>query len=227
MKSIIIAIDGYSSTGKSTLAKALAKKLAYAYIDTGAMYRAVTLYALRNGFIKLDSIDEESLENSLTDIEITFVVSEDCKSEICLNGELIEGEIRGMEVSNSVSYISAIPAVRELLVAQQQQMGISKCVVMDGRDIGSVVFPDAELKLFMTASESIRAQRRFNELNSKGDQVSLEEVRRNISERDYRDIHRDIAPLVQVSDALVLDNSNLTPDEQLEWVLERVRTIIS
>ena len=136
MKGIIIAIDGYSSTGKSTLAKALAKKLAYAYIDTGAMYRAVTLYALRNGFVKLDSIDEESLESSLTEIEITFVISEDSKSEVCLNGELIEGEIRGMEVSNSVSYISAIPAVRELLVAQQQQMGIYKCVVMDGRDIG-------------------------------------------------------------------------------------------
>jgi len=225
MKGIIIAIDGYSSTGKSTLAKALAKKLAYAYIDTGAMYRAVTLYALRNGFIKLNSIDEESLASSLTEIEITFVVSEDSKSEVCLNGELIEGEIRGMEVSNSVSYVSAIPAVRELLVAQQQQMGISKCVVMDGRDIGSVVFPDAELKLFMTASESIRAQRRYSELKFKGDQVSLEEVRRNISERDYRDTHREIAPLVQVADALVLDNSNLTPDQQLEWVLERVRNI--
>ena len=226
MKGIIIAIDGYSSTGKSTLAKALAKKLAYAYIDTGAMYRAVTLYALRNGFVKHDSIDKESLENSLTDIEITFVVSEDSQSAVCLNGELIEDKIRGMEVSNSVSYVSAVPAVRELLVAQQQQMGVSKCVVMDGRDIGSVVFPDAELKLFMTASESIRAQRRYNELSSKGDQVSLEEVRMNISERDYRDTHREIAPLVQVEDALVLDNSNLTPNQQLEWVLERVRSII-
>ena len=226
MKGIIIAIDGYSSTGKSTLANALAKKLAYAYIDTGAMYRAVTLYALRNGFVKHDSIDKESLENSLTDIEITFVVSEDSQSAVCLNGELIEDKIRGMEVSNSVSYVSAVPAVRELLVAQQQQMGVSKCVVMDGRDIGSVVFPDAELKLFMTASESIRAQRRYNELSSKGDQVSLEEVRMNISERDYRDTHREIAPLVQVEDALVLDNSNLTPNQQLEWVLERVRSII-
>jgi len=225
MKGIIVAIDGYSSTGKSTLAKALAKKLAYAYIDTGAMYRAVTLYALRKGYVKIDSIDEVSLENSLNDIEITFVVSEGSNSEVCLNGEHVEGEIRGMEVSKKVSYISAIPAVRELLVAQQQQMGISKCIVMDGRDIGSVVFPDAELKLFMTASEGVRAQRRYSELTSLGEQVSLEEVRRNISERDYRDTHREIAPLVQVADAIVLDNSNLTPDQQLEWVLERVRNI--
>ena len=227
MKDIIIAIDGYSSTGKSTLAKALAKKLDYIYIDTGAMYRAVTLYALRSGFVKFDTIDVKSIENSLKDIEITFIVSEDSESEVCLNGELVESEIRCMEVSNSVSYISAIPAVRDLLVTQQQQMGTLKCVVMDGRDIGSVVFPDAELKLFMTASESIRVQRRFNELRSKGDQVSLEEVRKNISERDYRDIHREIAPLIQVEEALVLDNSRLTQEQQLEWVLEHVRNIIT
>lgn len=227
MNQIIIAIDGYSSTGKSTLAKALAKELAYAYIDTGAMYRAVSLYALRKGYIQDEILNSEALIGDLNKLEITFVLDEQAKSVVCLNGEHVESEIRGMEVSSCVSKVSAIPEVRDLLVAQQQLMGQNGAVVMDGRDIGTVVFPKAELKLFMTASESIRAERRYNELIAKGDTVSLEQVRNNIADRDYADTHRAVAPLVQAKDALVLDNSNLTPEEQLDWVLEKVEAIVS
>lgn len=225
MTSIIIAIDGYSSTGKSTLAKALAKVLKYTYIDTGAMYRAVSLYVLRKGYLSDGEICTDLLIADLNEIEISFVIGDDSSSVICLNGEQVESEIRGMEVSNCVSKVSAIPEVRDLLVAQQQLMGAKKGIVMDGRDIGSVVFPKAEFKLFMTASEEIRARRRYDELMAKGDQVKLEEVKANISERDYRDTHREIAPLIQTDDAIVLDNSNLTPKEQLEWVLEKVNRI--
>ena len=225
MTPIIIAIDGYSSTGKSTLAKALAKALGYTYIDTGAMYRAVSLYVLRKGYINDKGICVQDLITDLHQIELSFVLGDDSNSVICLNGEQVESEIRGMEVSNCVSKVSAIPEVRELLVAQQQLMGEKKGLVMDGRDIGSVVFPNAELKLFMTASEEIRVQRRFDELLAKGDHVKLEVVKANLSERDYRDTHRKIAPLIQTDDAILLDNSKLTPKEQLVWVLEKVNRI--
>ena len=227
MTSIIIAIDGYSSTGKSTLAKALAKALQYAYIDTGAMYRAVSLYVLRKGYLSAGEIRVDDLLADLDQIEISFVLGEGSTSVVCLNGEQVESEIRGMEVSNCVSKVSAIPEVRELLVAQQQLMGEKKGIVMDGRDIGSVVFPNAELKLFMTASEEIRAQRRYDELLAKGDTVKFEEVKANISERDYMDTHRETAPLTKTDDAIVLDNSNLTPKEQLAWVLEKVNRIMA
>lgn len=227
MISIIIAIDGYSSTGKSTLAKSLAKVLGYTYIDTGAMYRAVSLYALRCGYLDASDIDVQGLINDLNEIEISFVLDENSTSVVCLNGEEVESEIRGMEVSSCVSRISAIPQVREFLVAQQQLMGVKKALVMDGRDIGSIVFPDAELKLFMTASEEIRAKRRYDELIAKGDDVDFESVKSNIAERDYRDTHRAIAPLIKTDDAVVLDNSHISPNEQLAWVLEKVNQITS
>ena len=227
MNPIIIAIDGYSSTGKSTLAKALASVLGYTYIDSGAMYRAVTLYALRFGYVNDSVVKVNQLVTKLPEINISFVLTDDSNSEICLNGEKVETEIRGMQVSNCVSQVSAIPQVREMLVAQQQLMGKKKAVVMDGRDIGSVVFPNAELKLFMTASEDIRAQRRYNELIAKGSEVSIEEVKANLSKRDYIDSHRDTAPLIQTNDAIVLDNSHLSQKEQLDWVLEKVKQISS
>ena len=227
MNPIIIAIDGYSSTGKSTLAKALASVLGYTYIDSGAMYRAVTLYALRFGYVNDSVVELDQLVTKLPEINISFVLAEDSNTEICLNGEKVEFEIRGMEVSNCVSQVSAIPQVREMLVAQQQLMGKKKAVVMDGRDIGSVVFPNAELKLFMTASEDIRAQRRHNELIAKGSEVSIEEVKANLFKRDYIDSHRDTAPLIQTNDSIVLDNSHLSQKEQLDWVLEKAKQISS
>jgi len=227
MTAIIIAIDGYSSTGKSTLAKTLAKVLGYTYIDTGAMYRAVSLHALQSAYVSESTINEKALIADLNHIQISFTLGEASNSVVCLNGVQVESEIRGMEVSNCVSRISAIPEVRSFLVNQQQEMGAKKGVVMDGRDIGSVVFPEAELKLFMTAKEEIRAQRRYEELRSKGVHVDLESVKSNIAERDYRDTNRKIAPLIQVDDAIVLDNSTLTPEEQLDWVLEKVQQITS
>lgn len=227
MTAIIIAIDGYSSTGKSTLAKTLAKVLGYTYIDTGAMYRAVSLHALQSAYVSESTINEKALIADLNHIQISFTLGEASNSVVCLNGVQVESEIRGMEVSNCVSRISAIPEVRSFLVNQQQEMGAKKGVVMDGRDIGSVVFPQAELKLFMTAKEEIRAQRRYEELRSKGVHVDLESVKSNIAERDYRDTNRKIAPLIQVDDAIVLDNSTLTPEEQLDWVLEKVQRITS
>ena len=227
MKKIIIAIDGDSSSGKSTLAKALASVLGYTYIDSGAMYRAVTLYALRFGYVSDSVVKVDQLVTKLPEINISFVLTDDSNSEICLNGEKVESEIRGMEVSNCVSQVSTIPKVREMLVAQQQLMGKKKAVVMDGRDIGSVVFPNAELKLFMTASEDIRIQRRYDELIAKGSEVSIEEVKANLSKRDYIDSHRDTAPLIQTNDAIVLDNSHLSQKEQLDWVLEKAKQISS
>lgn len=227
MNPIIIAIDGYSSTGKSTLAKDLASELGYTYIDSGAMYRAVALYALRCGYVNDSDVEVDQLITKLPEINISFVLVEDSNSEICLNGEKVESEIRDMEVSNCVSQVSAISQVRELMVAQQQLMGKKKAVVMDGRDIGSVVFPNAELKLFMTASEDIRAQRRYNELIAKGSEISIEEVKANLSKRDYIDSHRDTAPLIQTNDAIVLDNSYLSQREQLDWVLEKAKQISS
>jgi len=215
---IIIAIDGHSSTGKSTIAKAIAKRLNYIYVDTGAMYRAVTLFCIKNNMIE----NPEKVLDALKDINIEFRKTEDT-TETYLNNTNVEKEIRSIEVANKVSFVSAIPEVREMLVAKQQIMGKSKGVVMDGRDIGTVVFPNAELKIFMTASPEIRAMRRFIELQNKGENVTLEQVSKNIEERDYIDSHREISPLKQAADAVVLDNSNMTREEQIEWLYNKVK----
>ena len=217
-KRIVIAIDGYSSCGKSTFAKAIAARLGYIFIDTGAMYRAVTLYALEHGAIRSGIVDEEAVCRLLDQIAITFRFNPARgASDIYVNGDLVEGKIRTIEVSNCVSQVSAIPAVRKKLVAMQQEMGRRRGVVMDGRDIGTVVFPDAELKLFMTADPAVRARRRYDELTAKGQQVTLEEIERNVRERDKADMSRAISPLRQADDAIVLDNSRMTVDEQMEW----------
>jgi cytidylate kinase len=221
MRKIIIAMDGHSSCGKSTMAKALAKKIGYTYIDTGAMYRAVTLFALRKGFIKDDSIDQESLRAELPAIEISFGHDEEGKQYTMLNGENVEREIRGMEVSGHVSPISAIPFVREAMVEQQRAMGSKGAVIMDGRDIGTTVFPNAELKIFVTASDEIRARRRFDELTVKGENPVYEDVLKNVRERDYIDSHREVSPLRKADDAIVLDNSHMTFDEQDQWLMEQ------
>jgi len=220
MKKIIIAMDGHSSCGKSTMAKTLAKKIGYTYIDTGAMYRAVTLYAMRRGFIKPEGIDEESLQRELPQIKISFSHDNDGKQYTILNGENVEREIRGMEVSGNVSPISAIGFVREAMVELQREMGKSGAVIMDGRDIGTTVFPDAELKIFVTASDEIRARRRFDELTVKGENPLYEEVLKNVRERDYIDSHRAVSPLRKADDAIVLDNSNMTFEEQDQWLME-------
>jgi len=217
-KKIIIAVDGFSSCGKSTFAKAIAARLGYIFIDTGAMYRAVTLYALEHGAIRSGIVDEEAVCRLLDQIAITFRFNPARgASDIYVNGDLVEGKIRTIEVSNCVSQVSAIPAVRKKLVAMQQRMGRDRGVVMDGRDIGTVVFPDAELKLFMTADPAVRARRRYDELTAKGQQVTLEEIERNVRERDKADMSRAISPLRQADDAIVLDNSRMTVDEQMEW----------
>lgn len=217
---IIIAIDGYSSTGKSSFAKLIAKKLGYIYIDTGAMYRAVTYFAYSCGFI--DSrckIKEEWLKKAIQNIRITFrQTGADGKSETYLNDVNVEKQIRTMEISNKVSHISALPFVRNFIDGILIKLGESKGVVMDGRDIGTAVFPNAELKLFMTASPQVRAERRFKELHEKGGNESMEEVVKNIEERDYIDTHRETAPLTRAADAVLLDNSNMTIDEQLVWL---------
>ncbi|RPD93256.1 (d)CMP kinase [Aureibaculum marinum] len=219
-KKIIIAIDGFSSTGKSTIAKELAKKLEYAYVDTGAMYRAVTYYAMENGFVGLEFLKEDKLIENLKNIKLNFRYNEKLKfSEIYLNGKNVEREIRTMEVSSLVSKISAISAVRKMLVKQQQEMGKERGIVMDGRDIGTVVFPDAELKLFMTASAEKRANRRYKELLDKGNDVSFEEVLKNVQERDYIDSTRKDSPLKKAKDAVEFDNSNMGLKEQFERVL--------
>ena len=221
MKKITIAIDGHSSTGKSTMAKALAKRIGYAYVDTGAMYRAVTLFALRNKLIKGEKVDEKALKEHLKrgDIAITFRPTKEGKSVTVLNGRNVERYIRSMRVSNVVSIIAAIGFVRKEMVRQQKAMGKDKGVVMDGRDIGTVVFPDAEMKVFATASAEVRAQRRFDELRSKGDTTTtFEEVLANVTERDRIDSTRKESPLRQADDAVVLDNSNMTIDEQNEWL---------
>ena len=212
---IIIAIDGFSSCGKSTFAKAIARELGYIFIDTGAMYRAVTLYALEHGAIRSGIVDEDAVVRLLDQIAITFRFNpERGASDIYVNGDLVEGKIRTIEVSNCVS---AIAAVRRKLVAMQQEMGRRRGVVMDGRDIGTVVFPDAELKIFMTADPRVRACRRYDELRAKGDPVSLEEIERNVRERDKADMGRAISPLRQAEDAIVLDNSCMTVGEQMAW----------
>ena len=220
MKKIIIALDGHSSCGKSTMAKALAKKIGYIYVDTGAMYRTVTLFSLRNNIFNGASLDAERLESLLPQIHVSFVLDPETNLPLaCLNGEVVEREIRTMEVSSRVSPIAALPFVRTLLTQMQQQMGEAKGIVMDGRDIGTAVFPQAELKIFVTASAEVRAQRRYDELTAKGEQVTFEEILKNVQERDYIDSHREVAPLKQAEDALVLDNSNMTREEQNEWLM--------
>jgi len=214
---IIIAIDGYSSTGKSSFAKVLAAKLGYIYVDTGAMYRAVTLYSLRKGWVKEgNEIAVDSLIHALPDIHITFQIVNGHNCTF-LNGENVEKEIRDIQVSQQVSRVSAIPEVREQLVNLQQLMGKDKAIVMDGRDIGTVVFPEAELKIFMTAEPEVRAERRFRELKAKGSDVSLEEIYKNVMQRDYEDVRRVVAPLRKADDAVLLDNSCMTPEQQMEW----------
>lgn len=223
MKKIVIAIDGYSSCGKSTMAKDLAREVGYIYVDTGAMYRAVTLFAMRNGvFDADDNIDEARLKALLPDVKLTFQLNSETKlPEVCLNGECVERDIRTLEVSQHVSPIAALPFVREELVEQQQAMGKEKGIVMDGRDIGTVVFPDAELKIFVTASAEIRAQRRFKELEAKGMPANFDEILQNVEQRDYIDTHRETSPLRQADDALVLDNSHLTIADQKVWLMEK------
>ncbi|MBP2282021.1 cytidylate kinase [Flavobacterium sp. CG_23.5] len=225
-KKITIAIDGFSSTGKSTLAKQLAKKLGYVYVDTGAMYRAVTFFAMQNGYINPDFFDKESLINSLPFIKLHFKFNPDLGfAEMYLNDVNVEIAIRKIEVSNFVSKVAEVSEVRTKLVEQQKEMGKDKAIVMDGRDIGTVVFPDAELKIFMTASASTRAQRRFDELQQKGDDVSYEAVLKNVEERDYIDTHRVDSPLVKADDAIEIDNSHLSREEQFQVVLDLVNEI--
>lgn len=225
-KKITIAIDGFSSTGKSTLAKQLAKALGYVYVDTGAMYRAIAFFSMQNGFIKTDYLDKESLINSLPNIQLQFQFNPDLGfAEMYLNGENVEKQIRTIAVSSFVSKVAEISEVRSKLVEQQQQIGKDKGVVMDGRDIGTVVFPDAELKIYMTASAQTRAQRRYDELIQKGDKVTFEEVLQNVEERDYIDTHRSNSPLVKADDAIEIDNSHLTREEQFELVLDLVKEL--
>ena len=226
-KKITIAIDGFSSTGKSTLAKQLAKHLGYIYVDTGAMYRAVAFFAMQNNLISSDSFNKVELVNQLKDIMLEFKFNTDLGfAEMYLNGDNVEKDIRTIEVSGFVSKVAEVSEVRAKLVDQQQEMGKNKAIVMDGRDIGTVVFPDAELKVFMTASASTRAQRRYDELLQKGDVVTYEEVLKNVEERDYIDTHREDSPLVMASDAVEIDNSYLNREEQFEAVLDLVNNII-
>jgi CMP/dCMP kinase len=228
VKKITIAIDGYSSTGKSTLAKQIAKQLGYVYVDTGAMYRAVTFFAMENGYINSDFFDKQTLINSLPFIKLHFEFNSDLGfAEMYLNGVTIEKEIRSLHVSNFVSKIAEVSEVRAKLVEQQQEMGKNKGIVMDGRDIGTVVFPNAELKIFMTASPETRAQRRFDELKAKGDAVTYEEIFKNVQERDYIDTHRTDSPLVIADDAIEIDNSYLTREEQYAAVLEMANDILN
>jgi len=223
-KKIIIAIDGHSSTGKSTVAKELSEHLNYTYIDTGAMYRSVSLFALEKGYIKNESIDEKLLVESLDEIAIEFLSNKETERiETFLNGKNVEKKIRSLEVSNYVSHIASISEVRKLLVKQQQIMGKQKGVVMDGRDIGTVVFPEAELKLFMTASPEVRATRRYEELTNNGEKVSYKEVLQNVEERDYIDSNREDSPLIQAHDAHLIDNSKLSREQQFKLILDLVK----
>ena len=222
-KKIIVAIDGHSSCGKSTMAKDLAREVGYIYVDTGAMYRTVTLYALRHGMFQSDgTVNEEALREAMPTVQVSFVLDPATQlPHACLNGEDVENDIRGMEVSSHVSPIAALPFVREAMTRQQQLMGQAKGIVMDGRDIGTVVFPQAELKVFVTASAEVRAQRRYDELTAKGKTVNYEEILQNVTERDYIDSHRSVAPLRKAHDALLLDNSHLTIAEQKAWLRQR------
>ncbi len=229
MNKITIAIDGHSSCGKSTMAKQLARELGYVYVDTGAMYRTVTLFALRNGLFREDgSVKTDELEARMPEIEVSFRFNEASgKADAYLNGEDVEQEIRLMEVSSHVSPIAAIPFVRKAMVMQQRRMGEGKGIVMDGRDIGTTVFPDAELKIFVTASAEVRAQRRYDELRSKGEEADFADILKNVQERDYIDSHRATSPLRKADDALLLDNSHMTIDEQNRWLKEQVAKALS
>ena len=223
-KKITIAIDGFSSTGKSTVAKQLAKELGYVYVDTGAMYRAVTLYAMNNSMITENSFDKEALIEKLPSVDLKFIFDENLGfAAIYLNGENVEEEIRKMDVSNNVSKVASVSEVRQKLVSLQKVMGEEKGIVMDGRDIGTVVFPNAELKIFMTASPEERAGRRFKELEEKGDKVSYEEVLKNVVDRDHMDTTREDSPLVMADDAIEIDNSFITKEEQFDIILALVR----
>ncbi|MDO6472680.1 (d)CMP kinase [Maribacter sp. 1_MG-2023] len=227
MKKITIAIDGFSSTGKSTLAKQLAKKLEYVYVDTGAMYRAVTLFAMKSGFVEAGEVDEDALVKSLGDIELNFIFNSELGyAEMYLNGENVEKEIRTMPVSKNVSQVSVIAAVREKLVAMQQAMGVDKGLVMDGRDIGTVVFPDAELKIFMTASPEKRAVRRYKELLDRGENVVYADILENVEKRDYIDSNRAISPLKRAEDAIEFDNSDLGLEDQFQRIYEHSLRVI-
>jgi CMP/dCMP kinase len=220
-KKLIIAIDGYSSCGKSTFAKSIAKDLNYIFIDSGAMYRAVTLYSMRRNFISKNGVNISGILSELNDIKIDFIFNGDISEyETFLNYENVEKEIRNMEVAEHVSRISQIPEVRFRLVELQREIGINKGIVMDGRDIGTVVFPDADLKIFMTATVDIRAKRRYDELQGKGITIDFEEIKRNIIARDIADENRDISPLRRADDAIILDNSRMSVEEQMKWVKE-------
>ena len=227
MKKITIAIDGYSSCGKSTMAKDLAKEIGYIYVDTGAMYRAVTLFALRNALFADDgSVLADNLACRMGDIHISFRLNgETGRPDTYLNGELVERDIRTIEVSKHVSPVAALPIVRTAMVAQRLEMGHDKGIVMDGRDIGTTVFPEAELKVFVTASAEVRAQRRFDELAQKGMPADFDEILRNVEERDYIDTHREVSPLRKADDALLLDNSHMTIAEQRQWLLDRYHEV--
>ena len=222
MKKIVIAIDGHSSCGKSTMAKHLAKQMGYIYVDTGAMYRCVTLYAMENGLFSGKSLDSDALEQRIDEVDISFM--RDDTGALCavLNGKNVEKEIRSMSVSERVSMVAKQPFVRKKLVEQQQLMGKEKGIVMDGRDIGTTVFPDAELKIFVTASAEVRAERRYKELLEKGDEADYNEILANVKERDYIDSHRAVSPLRMADDAVLLDNSFMTLDQQNQWLLDKV-----
>lgn len=226
MKKITIAIDGFSSCGKSTMAKDLAREIGYIYIDSGAMYRAVTLYSMENGVFTGNQIDTEKLKSQITNIHISFRFNpETRRPDTYLNGVNIENRIRTMEVSSRVSPIATLDFVREAMVAQQQEMGKAKGIVMDGRDIGTTVFPDAELKIFVTASPEIRAQRRYDELKDKGEVASFDEILENVKQRDYIDQNREVSPLRKADDALLLDNSHMTISQQKEWLAEQFNKV--
>lgn len=229
MKRITIAIDGHSSCGKSTMAKQLAKDLGYIYVDTGAMYRAVTLFSMQNGYISNErSIDEARLQKALPDIDISFAYHEKYHRPVVhLNGKCVEEEIRGIEVSRYVSLIAALPFVRTAMVEKQREMGKAKGIVMDGRDIGTTVFPDAELKLFVTASAEVRAQRRYDELIDRKMPADYDEILANVKERDYIDSHREVSPLRMADDAVLLDNSEMTREEQQQWLMQIVNDILN
>ena len=228
MKKIVIAIDGFSSCGKSTMAKDLAREIGYIYVDTGAMYRSVTLYALRNNMFGEDGkVDEARRHDAIDKIEIAFRLNDETgRPDTLLNGECVEKDIRGLEVSSKVSLIAALPFVREKLVKEQQKMGLARGIVMDGRDIGTVVFPQAELKIFVTASAEVRAQRRYDELMAKGMPADFEDILKNVQERDYMDSHRAVSPLRKADDAIELDNSHMTMAEQKAWLMEKFKAAV-
>ena len=228
MKKITIAIDGFSSCGKSTMAKDLAKEIGYIYVDTGAMYRSVTLYAMRHGLFRPDgTVREQELQEQMGNIHISFRLNRKAgRPDTFLKGENVENDIRTMEVSAHVSPIAALPFVRKALVGQQQRMGAEKGIVMDGRDIGTVVFPDAELKIFVTASAEVRSRRRYDELKAKGMEADYEDILRNVQERDYIDSHREVSPLRKAEDAIELDNSDMTIAQQKEWLLRQYRKAV-